>query len=120
MNTQLNQTAQLPNPAGGGFQCLKDWRKNTIKRSRSTIHRWRKLGIIREEGLREFYGKLYISTGEMAHVDSLIASQAFSKPLHGCAAVSHSTREEQLDDDARNTETADLVADERFKNAPHP
>lgn len=34
--------------------------------------------------------------------------------------VSHSTREEQLDDDARNPETADLVTDERFKNAPHP
>jgi len=120
MNTQLNRTAQWHNPAGGGFRCLKDWRKNTIKRSRSTIHRWRKAGIIRKEGLRDFYGKLYISNEEIAHVDSLIASQAFSKPLHGCAAVSHSTREEQLNDDARNPETADLVADERFKNASHP
>ncbi|MFM6132391.1 MAG: hypothetical protein ACKPBV_27350, partial [Sphaerospermopsis kisseleviana] len=60
------------------------------------------------------------SNEEIAHVESLIATQALAKPLHGCAAVSHSTREEQLDDAARNPETADLVADERFKNAPHP
>lgn len=118
MNTQLDATATSLTQAGGFFPLAK-WREKQ-GRSRSTIHRWRKVGIIREDDIREFYGKLYISNEGMAHVDSLIASQAFSKPLHGCAAVSHSTREEQLDDAARNPETADLVADERFKNAPHP
>jgi hypothetical protein len=118
MNTQLDAKATPPTQASGFFPLAK-WREKK-GRSRSTIHRWRKVGIIREHDIREFYGKLYISNEGMAHVDSLIASQAFSKPLHGCAAVSHSTREEQLADLARDPEQADLVADEEFKNAPHP
>jgi len=118
MRTQLYQTTPVTTGASGFFPLAK-WREKQ-GRSRSTIHRWRKVGIIREDDIREFYGKLYISNEGMAHVDSLIASQAFSKPLHGCAAVSHSTRDEQLADLARDPEQADLVADEEFKNAPHP
>jgi len=118
MNTQLDAPAQSPAGASDFFS-LAAWRKKK-GRSRSTIYRWRREGVIREDDVRLFYGKLYISAEGIAHVDSLIASQEFAKPLHGCAAVSQSTREEQLHDDARNPETADLVADERFKNAPHP
>lgn len=117
METQCTAITTSPTQAGG-FYPLAKWGRETLGRGRSTMNRWRKLGIIREEGLREFYGKLYISAEEMTHVVSLIASQAFSKPLHGCAAVSHSTREEQLADLARDPEQAALVADEQFKNAP--
>ena len=120
MNTQLDAPAQSPASARGFFS-LAAWRRKK-GRSRSTIYRWRREGIIREDDVRLFYGKLYISAEGIAHVDSLIASQEFAKPLHGCAAVSQSTREQQREDLARDNgaEVAALMADEEFKNTPHP
>jgi hypothetical protein len=120
MNTELNQTAQSPASASDFFS-LAAWRKKK-GRSRSTIYRWRREGIIRKDDVRQLYGKLYISAEGIAHVDSLIASQEFAKPLHGCAAVSQSTREQQREDLSRNNgaEVAALMADEDFKARKHP
>jgi hypothetical protein len=51
--------------------------------------------VIRKDDVRQLDGKLYISAEGIAHVDSLIASQELAKPLHGCAAVSQSARQQQ-------------------------
>jgi predicted site-specific integrase-resolvase len=120
MNTQLDAPAQSPAGASG-FVSLADWRKKK-GRSRSTIYRWRREGVIRKDDVRQLYGKLYISNEGIAHVDSLIGSQELAKPLHGCAAVSQSTREQQREDLARDNgaEVAALMADEEFKARQHP
>lgn len=86
-------------------------------RSRPTIHRWRTEGIIREGHVRRFYGKNYISREGIAHVDALIESGEFAKPLHGCAATSHDLRKQQLDDLAKDNgeDAAAISQDEKFK-----
>lgn len=100
MNTQLDAPAQSPGGASG-FVSLADWRKKR-GRSRSTIYRWRREGIIREDDVRQLYGKLYISAEGIAHVDSLIASQELAKPLRGCVGVSQSAREQRRKDRVRD------------------
>lgn len=84
--------------------------------TRETAHKWSKLGLIETITI---CGRRYITSDVVKKFrESAKRGDFAEKP--NLSVVSHSTREEQLDDDARNPETADLVADERFKNAPHP
>lgn len=104
-------------PALGPNYVALDKYAEDMGRSRPTIHRWRTEGIIREEHVRRFYGKNYISREGIAHVDALIESGEFAKPLHGCAATSHDLRKQQLDDLAKDNgeDVAAIAQDEKFK-----
>ena len=84
--------------------------------TRETAHKWSTLGLIETF---EIFGRRYITSDVVMSFRKRAERGDFAEKA-SLSVVSHSTREEQLDDDARNPETADLVADERFKNAPHP
>ena len=84
--------------------------------TRETAHKWSKLGLIETITI---CGRRYITSDVVKKFRESAERGDFSDRAT-LGVVSHSTREEQLDDTARNPETADLAADERFKNAPHP
>ena len=84
--------------------------------TRETAHKWSKLGLFKTLTI---CGRRYITDNEVKKFRESAVRGDFAEKTN-LNVVSHSTREEQLDDDARNPETADLVADERFKNAQHP
>ena len=84
--------------------------------TRETAHKWSKLGLFKTFAI---CGRRYISGEEVKKFRESAKRGDFAEKTN-LNVVSHSTREEQLDDAARTPETADLVADERFKNAPHP
>lgn len=118
--TQTDQPKRNENsntPTLGPNYVALDKYADDMGRSRPTIHRWRTEGIIREEHVRRFYGKNYISREGIAHVDALIESGEFAKPLHGCAATSHDLRKQQLDDLAKDNgeDAAEIAQDEKFK-----
>jgi hypothetical protein len=84
--------------------------------TRETAHKWSRLGLIETITI---CGRRYITSDVVKKFRESAERGDFAEKA-SLSVVSRSTREEQLHDDARNPETADLVADERFKNAPHP
>jgi hypothetical protein len=118
--THHDQITRNENPttpdAGPNFIALDQWAED-IGRSRATIHRWRTEGIIREQDVRRFYGKNYISRAGREHIDALIECGEHAKPLHGCAAEAHDKRTAQLVDIAKDNgeDAAEIAKDEMFK-----
>ncbi len=118
--THHDQITRNENPntpdTGLNFIALDQWAED-IGRSRATIHRWRTEGIIREQDVRRFYGKNYISRAGREHIDALIQSGEHAKPLHGCAAEAHDRRTAQLVDIAKDNgeDAAEIAEDEMFK-----
>jgi hypothetical protein len=114
---QQNRNTNNDTPDYGiNYIALDKW-AGDLGRSRPTIHRWRIEGIIREQDVRRFYGKNYISRAGREHIDALIESGEHAKPLHGCAAEAHDRRTAQLVDIAKDNgeDAAEIAKDEMFK-----
>jgi hypothetical protein len=82
--------------------------------TRETAHKWSKLGLFKTFAI---CGRRYISDNEVKKFRESAERGDFAEKTN-LSVVSHSTREEQLADLARDPEQAALVADEQFKSAP--
>ena len=81
-----NQTGTTNNngttPAGN-LVALDHWYKNEIMRTRQTVWRWRRKGLIKCTNMA---GRLYIGRDEIARFEAMIANGELAQEPSGCAA----------------------------------
>jgi len=68
----------------GNLVALDDWCKNGIMRTRQTVWRWRRKGLIK---CKNMAGRLYIGRDEIARFEAMIANGELAQEPSGCAAV---------------------------------
>ena len=73
------------NTPAGNLVALDAWYKNGIKRSRQTVWRWRRKGLIK---CKNVMGRLYIARDEIARFEAMIANGELAQDPSGCAAGS--------------------------------
>jgi hypothetical protein len=69
----------------GNLVALDDWCKNGIMRTRQTVWRWRRKGLIK---CSNNAGRLYIGRDEIARFEAMIANGELAQEPSGCAAKS--------------------------------